>query len=88
MVISDSNRMMTSQMKRLLEATGQKMPDERFTLELNPEHKLVQKAYAETDENRFKQWAELIYEQALLADQGGLKDPGSFVKCMNALLAD
>ena len=43
-VISDTNRMMTMQMRRLLEASGQSLPDEKYTLELNPEHKLVQKA--------------------------------------------
>ncbi|MBQ3678392.1 MAG: molecular chaperone HtpG [Succinivibrio sp.] len=85
-VISDTNRMMTMQMRRLLEASGQTLPDEKYTLELNPEHKLVQKAYAEMEENRFNQWADLIFEQALLADQGALKDPITFVKSMNALL--
>jgi len=85
-VISDTNRMMTMQMRRLLEASGQTFPDEKYTLELNPKHKLVQKAYAEMEENRFNQWADLIFEQALLADQGALKDPSTFVKSMNALL--
>ena len=85
-VISDTNRMMTMQMRRLLEASGQSLPEEKYTLELNPEHKLVQKAYAEMEENRFNQWADLIFEQALLADQGALKDPSTFVKSMNALL--
>ena len=74
------------QMRRLLEASGQTIPDEKYTLEINPEHKLVQKAYAEMDESRFAQWADLIYEQALLADQGALKDPSTFVKAMNSLL--
>jgi molecular chaperone HtpG len=85
-VISETNRMMTMQMRRLLEASGQTIPDEKYTLEINPEHKLVQKAYAEMDESRFAQWADLIYEQALLADQGALKDPSTFVKAMNSLL--
>lgn len=85
-VISDSSRMMTNQMKRLLEATGQKLPEEKYTLEINPEHPLVKKAYAEIDETQFKKWAEVIFEQALLADQGGLKDPSAFVKNLNALL--
>ena len=85
-MISDSNRMMTSQMKRLLEASGQKLPDEKYTLELNPDHALVKKAFAESDDERFKKWAEIIFEQALLADQGGLKDPSSFVKNLNSLL--
>ncbi|MDY6322183.1 MAG: molecular chaperone HtpG [Succinivibrio sp.] len=85
-VISDSNRMMTAQMRRLLEATGQKMPDEKFTLEINPEHPLVKKAFAEADDTVFAKWAEVIYEQALLSDQGGLKDPATFVKTLNSLL--
>lgn len=85
-VISETNRMMTMQMRRLLEASGQTIPDEKYTLEINPEHKLVQKAYAEMDESRFAQWADLIYDQALLADQGALKDPSTFVKAMNSLL--
>ncbi len=85
-VISDMNRMMTSQMKRLMEASGQKLPEEKYTLELNPDHALVKKAYAEQDETRFQEWAMLIYEQALLADEGSLKDPSSFVKRVNDLL--
>ncbi len=85
-VITDGNRMMTSQMRRLLEASGQKMPEEKYTLEINPDHPLVKKAYAEQDETRFAKWAEVIYEQALLSDQGGLKDPSTFVKNLNSLL--
>ena len=69
-VISDSNRMMTMQMRRILEASGQKIPDEKYTLEINPEHALLKKAAAEGDAERFKIWAQLIFEQALLSDQG------------------
>ena len=87
-VIADCNRMMTMQMRRILEATGQPIPEEKFTLEINPEHALLKKAASETDNERFNIWAELIYEQALLSDQGALKDPSSFVKCMNKLLAE
>lgn len=85
-VISDANRMMTLQMRRILEASGQSMPEEKYTLEINPSHKLVQKANAETDDARFAKWAQLILDQALLSDQGALKDPSSFVKSMNELL--
>lgn len=85
-VVGEQGRMLTSQMKRMLEAAGQKVPDEKFILELNPMHPLVEKANAEIDESRFAKWAELIYNQALLADQGSLKDPASFVRCMNDLL--
>lgn len=85
-VISDANRMMTLQMRRILEASGQSMPEEKYTLEINPSHKLVQKANSETDDARFAKWAQLILDQALLSDQGALKDPSSFVKSMNELL--
>ncbi len=78
--------MMTSQMRRLLEASGQKLPEEKFTLEINPHHELVKKMSAQTDPESFKNWANLIYEQALLADQGGLKDPSAFLKRVNSLL--
>ena len=84
----DGVKMMTMQMRRLLEAAGQPVPEDKFTLELNPEHKLVKKAYAEMDEAVFAKWATLIYNQALLADQGAIKDPSAFVKAMNELLLD
>jgi molecular chaperone HtpG len=86
-VVSEGNRMMTMQMRRILEASGQAIPEDKYTLEINPEHALLKKAASETDTERFAAWAQLIYEQALLSDQGALKDPSSFVKCMNKLLA-
>lgn len=85
-VVSEQGRMFTAQMKRLFEATGQKLPDEKYILEINPSHPLVAKACAETDDAKFAEWADLIYSQALLADQGALKDPSAFVKIMNKLL--
>jgi molecular chaperone HtpG len=84
-VISNGN-MMTAQMRKLLEASGQKLPEEKFTLEINPEHELVKKMSEQTDAEQFKNWAELVFEQALLSDQGGLKDPTSFLKRINSLL--
>lgn len=79
-------RMMTAQMRRIMEAAGQKLPEERYILEINPKHALVEKAAAETDEERFGKWAQVILAQALLTDQGTLKDPSSFVKVLNSLL--
>ena len=85
-VISNANAMMTAQMRKLLEAAGQKLPEDKYTLEINPEHALVKKMSEQTDDESFKNWANLIYEQALLSDQGGLKDPSSFLKRINSLL--
>lgn len=85
-VISEGNAMLTAQMRRLLEASGQKLPEEKFVLEINPDHAIIKKMSAETDEARFKNWAELVLDQALLADQRGLKDPVAYVKLVNSLL--
>ena len=38
------------------------------------------------DESLFKEWAELLLEQAQLTEQGGLSDPASFVARLNRLL--
>ncbi|MCI6530551.1 MAG: molecular chaperone HtpG, partial [Mesosutterella sp.] len=85
-IVGEQDQMLTPQMRRMLEAAGQSVPEEKFTLEINPEHPLIRQAADETDEARFGKWADFIYGQALLADQGSLKDPSSFVKIMNELI--
>ncbi len=85
-VIGDSGVALTAQMRRLLEASGQKLPEEKFVLEINPDHELIRRMSAETDDAKFADWAELILDQALLADQRGLKDPVAYVKLVNSLL--
>ncbi len=85
-IVGRQGQMMTAQMRRMLEAAGQTIPDEKFVLEINPSHPLLVKAAAETDDARFGKWSEFIFDQALLADQGALKDPNAFVKIMNELL--
>ncbi len=85
-VIAKNDQMMTAQMHRMLEAAGQTVPEDKFVLEINPEHPLIQKAAAETDPTRFKKWSDFILSQAMLADQGALKDPNAFVKLLNELM--
>lgn len=77
---------MTSQMRRMMEAMGQSVPEDKFILEVNPKHPLIGKAMQETDEAKFGSWAEFILDQALLADRGSLKDPAAFIQSLNALL--
>ncbi|MGB4468791.1 MAG: molecular chaperone HtpG [Azovibrio sp.] len=69
---------------RLLKAAGQKAPDLKPILEINPNHPAVQRLKYE--EARFDDWAALLFEQALLAEGGQLDDPASFVKRINALM--
>ncbi len=77
---------MSTQMIKLMESVGQKVPEVKPIFELNPEHQLVKRVADEQDEDRFKQWAEVLLDQALLAERGNLKDPASFVSRLNSLL--
>jgi len=78
---------MSANLERLLKAAGQAAPTVKPTLEINPSHALVTRLNSESDEDRFKDWANLLFEQALLAEGGQLDDPASFVRRLNGLLA-
>jgi molecular chaperone HtpG len=78
---------MSANLERLLKAAGQKSPNTKPILEINPQHALVSRLKDEGDEGRFADWANLLFEQALLAEGGQLEDPASFVRRLNGLLA-
>ncbi|MDP2111084.1 MAG: molecular chaperone HtpG [Thiobacillus sp.] len=78
---------MSANLERLLKAAGQAAPTVKPTLEINPTHALVTRLNSESDEDRFADWANLLFEQALLAEGGQLDDPASFVRRLNGLLA-
>jgi molecular chaperone HtpG len=78
---------MSANLERLLKAAGQAAPTVKPTLEINPTHALVTRLNSESDEARFADWANLLFEQALLAEGGQLDDPASFVRRLNGLLA-
>jgi molecular chaperone HtpG len=69
---------------RILKAAGQKAPDTKPILEINPKHPAVQRLKYE--ESRFDDWANLLLEQATLAEGGSLEDPAGFVKRINDLM--
>lgn len=77
---------MGSQMAKLMESMGQAAPDTKPVFELNPDHEMVKLIADEQDDGQFKQWAEVLLDQALLAERGNLKDPATFVKRMNTLM--
>ena len=79
---------MGSQMRRIMEAAGQAVPDSKPVLEINPKHPLLKKLDAESDESRFGELAAIIFDQAQLAEGGTLDDPGSYVARLNTLLLD
>ena len=69
---------------RLLKAAGQKVPDAKPILEINPNHPQVQRLKYE--ESRFDDWSALLFEQAMLAEGGQLDDPAGFVRRINDLM--
>ncbi|CAM3712398.1 molecular chaperone HtpG [Rheinheimera salexigens] len=84
-VVTDEHDMST-QMIKLMESAGQKVPEVKPIFEINAEHNLVKHIADEQDEQRFKEWSEVLLDQALLAEKGSLKDPASFVNRLNHLL--
>lgn len=79
---------MSTQMIKLMQSAGQPVPEQKYILELNPEHVLVKKLETLEEDAQFKEWSQLLLEQAQLAEQGGLKDPAAFVARVNRLLLD
>ena len=77
---------MSGNLERMLKAAGQNTPDSKPVLEINPNHKLVQRLKTEADEAKFNDFANVLFDQALLAEGGQLQDPASFVRRMNNLL--
>lgn len=76
------------QMRRLMEAAGQKLPESKPSLEINTEHPLIQRLNEESDDARFNDMAQIIFDQASLAEGGQLDDPASYVARMNKLVLD
>jgi molecular chaperone HtpG len=76
---------LSGNLERLLKAAGQKTPAVKPVLEINPQHPIVQRLKGEGDE-RFPDWASVLFEQALLAEGGQLEDPAGFVRRMNGLM--
>lgn len=74
---------LSPQMAQMLKQMGQPVPDVKPTLEVNPNHPLIQKLETST---QFDDLAQVIFDQALLADGGQLEDPASYLKRINALL--
>lgn len=77
---------LSGNLERMLKAAGQKTPESKPTLEINPTHGLVERLKVEKDDAKFNDLAHLLFDQALLAEGGQLNDPASFVKRMNSLL--
>ncbi len=86
-VVADENEL-NPQVRRMLEATGQSLPETKPILEVNVRHPLVVRLSGETDDERFAALAGIVLDHALLAEGSQLPDPAEYVKRMNALLLE
>ena len=77
---------MAPHLARLLREAGQDIPESKPTLEINPQHALLQKIDGEADEAKATDLATLLLEQAELAAGAPLPDPAAFVQRVNRLL--
>ncbi|MDR5860549.1 molecular chaperone HtpG [Halomonas eurihalina] len=74
------------QMRRIMEAAGQPLPEVKPILELNPEHALVARLESAEGEG-FEDLARILLDQAVIAEGGHLDDPAAYVKRLNTLLS-
>ena len=74
---------MSGHLARLLKQAGQGAPVGLPILEVNAEHALVKRLDTST---HFDELANILFDQATLAEGGQLEDPAAYVKRVNALL--
>ena len=79
---------MSMHMQKILKTAGHEMPMSSPTLEINADHALVKRLHDEQDDTRFEEWTRILFEQAVLAEGGELKDPYAFVTRLNHMLAE
>lgn len=81
LVVGDGE--LTPQMAQMLKAMGQPVPDVKPILEINPTHPLIERLETSSD---FDDLAQVVFDQALLADGGQLEDPAGYLKRIHKLL--
>lgn len=77
---------MSANLSRILSSAGQSAPGVKPIMEINPDHALVQRLRDEQSEDRFSEWTQILFDQALLSEGGQLDDPAGFVTRLNKLL--
>jgi molecular chaperone HtpG len=89
-LVSDENGL-SAQYERMMQAMGQEVPVQKRVLEINPDHGLIQalQALAERDksDDRLRDYAEMLLDQALLAEGAPLKNPAKFAQRIAGVMA-
>jgi molecular chaperone HtpG len=77
---------MGAQMRKIMQASGQAVPEVKPHFEINPLHPLIERMDKEQNEEMFADLVEILFGQASLADSGQLDDPGGFSARLNKVL--
>jgi len=77
---------LTPQVRRMLQAAGQEVPESKPVLEVNLDHALIERLQSVTDDGQFDELANVVLDHALLADGSQLANPGEYLQRINRLL--
>ena len=81
LVVQDGD--MSTQLARMLKQAGQAVPEVKPILEVNAQHPLVKRLEAS---EHFDDLANILFDQALLAEGGLPEDPAAYVRRVNQML--
>ena len=81
-----SDQDINPQVRRMLEASGQELPESKPILEINVEHPLVTRLKDEADDGRFDALSNIVLDHALLAEGSQLANPAEYVQRMNQFI--
>lgn len=84
-LIADQGEL-SANLERMLKAAGQPVPNSKPILEINPNHPLLHKIKTQESEDRFNDWAHLLFDQSVLSEGGQLENPAEFVQRLNEIL--
>ena len=73
-------------MAKLLKQAGHALPESKPILEINPDHPIIARLKEESDDERFADWSEILFEQSMLSEGGQLDDPASYVSRLNSMM--
>jgi molecular chaperone HtpG len=79
---------MSKNFERILREAGQRVPNQKPILEINPDHPIIERLNDELDNDRIGDWAHILFDQAWLSEGGRLENPAGFVQRMNDLMIE
>lgn len=79
---------LSPQLRQMMEASGQSLPESKPILEVNLEHALLKRLDKETNEDRFEALSQIVLDHALLAEGSQLDNPAEYVQRMNRFIAE